>query len=96
MPGAVLTQVWLSGAAAGVTLDLSGTSQSYIALDSDNVPISGQVSGVATNSYTQARSPLAHPGVVPICLQATLARVSRAGLLVSASCCLAAFAAAHW
>ncbi len=43
--------------AGDVSLEMSGTCQSYIDPASDKVKITGRVSGVVTNSYTQARSP---------------------------------------
>lgn len=47
-------QAWLLGVTGGVTLDVSGSSQSYIDAASDAVQITGRVSGVVTNSYTKA------------------------------------------
>lgn len=47
-------QVWLLGVTGGVTLDVSGSSQSYIDAASDAVQITGRVTGVVTNSYTKA------------------------------------------
>ncbi|PRW45163.1 EGF domain-specific O-linked N-acetylglucosamine transferase [Chlorella sorokiniana] len=49
------TKAWLLGVTGGVTLDMSGTSQSYFDAASDAVQISGQVSGVVTNSYTKGQ-----------------------------------------
>lgn len=49
-------QAWLVGVTGDVSLDVSGTSQSYIDAASDAVTITGQVSGVSANSYTRVRS----------------------------------------
>lgn len=51
-----VAQAWLVGVTGDVSMDISGTSQSYIDAASDAVTITGQVSGVSANSYTQARS----------------------------------------